>query len=123
AALKNYVRKRSADRNEMGINEFRMDHKFIFCHLDGKPYRVDSFYQRWVRFLKRHGLRFVRYHDIRHSSATWLIKEGVNPKTIQERLGHKEMSTTMNIYAHVLKEVDQEASMKFDSLAKKIAKK
>ena len=49
----------------------------------------------------KHGLRKIRFHDIRHSCASLLLKNGVNLKLIQEGLGHSDISTTMNIYAHL----------------------
>ena len=53
------------------------------------------------KVLKKHGLRKIKFHDIRHSCASLLLKNGVNPKLIQEWLGHSDISTTMNIYAHL----------------------
>lgn len=53
------------------------------------------------RTLKQHGLWHVRFHDLRHSSASLLLKQGVSLKQIQEWLGHSDFSTTANIYAHL----------------------
>ena len=51
--------------------------------------------------LKRDGLRPIRFHDLRHSCASLLLKNGVPMKQIQEWLGHSDFSTTANIYAHL----------------------
>lgn len=51
--------------------------------------------------LKRSGLRPIRFHDLRHSCASLLLKNGVPMKQIQEWLGHSDFSTTANIYAHL----------------------
>ena len=51
--------------------------------------------------LKRNGLRPIRFHDLRHSCASLLLKNGVPMKQIQEWLGHSDFSTTANIYAHL----------------------
>lgn len=51
--------------------------------------------------LKRNGLRVIRFHDLRHSCASLLLKNGVPMKQIQEWLGHSDFSTTANIYAHL----------------------
>ena len=51
--------------------------------------------------LKRNGLRAIRFHDLRHSCASLLLKNGVPMKQIQEWLGHSDFSTTANIYAHL----------------------
>ena len=53
------------------------------------------------KLLKAHGLRHIRFHDLRHSCASLLLKQGVPMKQIQEWLGHSDISTTANIYAHL----------------------
>lgn len=58
----------------------------------------------------------IRFHDLRHTNATLLLKQGVSMKVVQERLRHKEMSTTANIYSHVDKEMQKEATNKLNSL-------
>uniref|UniRef100_UPI00389915B7 tyrosine-type recombinase/integrase n=1 Tax=Paenibacillus guangzhouensis TaxID=1473112 RepID=UPI00389915B7 len=52
----------------------------------------------------------------RHTSATLLINKGVHAKLISERLGHSNISTTMNIYGHALQSADRDAANKLDSL-------
>ncbi len=53
------------------------------------------------RFLKKHGMRVIRFHDLRHSCASILLANGVPMKQIQEWMGHSDFSTTANIYAHL----------------------
>jgi len=65
--------------------------------------------------VKRHGIRKIRLHDLRHSSATLLIEAGAHLKAIQERLGHKQFPTTADIYAHVTKKVSRELAEKFNA--------
>jgi len=48
------------------------------------------------------GVPKVRFHDLRHTAATLLLAQGVDPRTIMETLGHSQISLTMNTYAHVL---------------------
>jgi integrase len=53
--------------------------------------------------LQRAGLpKSTRFHDLRHTCATLLLKQGVNPKFVQELLGHADISLTLNVYSHVL---------------------
>lgn len=92
------------------------EHFFVFSTPDGKPY-YDSVPTTWLkRFFKRTGLRPIRFHDLRHTSATLLINQGVHAKVIAERLGHADIRTTMNIYGHVLQKTDHAAASKLDSL-------
>ena len=51
--------------------------------------------------LQKHGLRHIRFHDLRHSCASLLLANGVSMKSIQEWLGHSDFGTTANIYAHL----------------------
>ncbi len=68
--------------------------------------------------LERHNLPPTRFHDLRHFAATFMLKEGISDKVASERLGHSNVSTTRDIYQHVLKEMDREAANKLDKLMK-----
>jgi len=57
-------------------------------------------------------LKHIRFHDLRHSHVTMLIDAKVPIKVISERVGHSNVNTTLNIYSHALREMDQEASDK-----------
>lgn len=81
-----------------------------------ESYRPDSITQKWERFEKKHGLRPVRLHDLRQTCATTMIAKGVDNKTVQARLGHSSIQTTMNIYAHCLPSMNKSAGDKLDSL-------
>ncbi|MFD2115433.1 site-specific integrase [Paenibacillus yanchengensis] len=92
------------------------DRHFVFTAIEGKPmspYSVNSF---WTTFTKKHNLRYIRFHDLRHTSATLLLNSGVHAKVISDRLGHADITTTLNIYAHTLKTADEAAANKFDDL-------
>lgn len=58
-------------------------------------------------FLQRTGFKKIRFHDLRHTAATNLINKGANIHSISKRLGHANITTTMNIYGHYLEEADQ----------------
>ncbi|EBF5115577.1 site-specific integrase [Listeria monocytogenes] len=114
--LKKYISSRLEDKKMAGNLWEWNNHHFLFSNEVGKPLRPSSLRQRWKRFIERHHLRYIRFHDLRHTSATYLLTNGASVKTVQMRLGHKDYQTTMNIYAHVLKEVDQEAADTFNLL-------
>lgn len=61
------------------------------------------------KVLKANDLPNIRFHDLRHSCATLLISLGVHPRIVMETLRHSQISTTMNIYAHVIPEVNRDA--------------
>ena len=66
--------------------------------------------------MRKAGLPECRFHDLRHTSATLLLAEGVHPKVVQERLGHSQISVTLDTYSHVLPTMQAEAAGKFDDM-------
>ncbi|KGE16633.1 site-specific integrase [Paenibacillus wynnii] len=91
---------------------------FVFNSWKGKPLNPYSVKTWWTRFTKRHNLRYVNFHALRHTSATLLLNQGLHAKIIQARLGHANISTTLNIYTHALREADQAAAGIFDKMLK-----
>jgi integrase len=77
---------------------------------------IDRNYLRiyFKKLLKKAGLPVIRFHDLRHSAATILLSMGVPVKVVQEILGHSNITTTLNIYAHVLPGMQEEAMGKMD---------
>lgn len=92
------------------------DDGFVVRQSNGKPMTPDAMTRKWRRFIKTNHLPDIRFHDLRHSNATALIMAGVNPKVVQQRLGHADVSITLNTYTHVLPEMDMEAADKLDQL-------
>lgn len=89
---------------------------FIIRQADGSPIMPNSMTRKWSRFVKRIGLEKIRLHDLRHSNATALIQAGVNPRVVQQRLGHSDVNITLNTYTHVLPEMDVDAAAKLDQI-------
>ncbi len=86
------------------------EHDYVFCtpigtHLNPTRDMLDQL----KVFLKKVGLPDIRFHDLRHSSATLLLSLGVHPKVVQEILGHSQISMTLDIYSHVLPSMHQDA--------------
>lgn len=69
------------------------------CELDGELPGSSKMSARWARFAKRHGYDGVRYHDLRHSSATMMLQGGADINTVKSQLGHAKISTT-ELYLH-----------------------
>lgn len=74
---------------------------FVFVDELGERMRTNYLTSAFPKFLEDHGLRRMRFHDLRHSCASLLLANGVPLKHIQEWLGHSDFTTTANIYAHL----------------------
>ena len=91
------------------------EHDYVFCtsvgtHLNPSKDILDQL----KLLLKKAGLPDIRFHDLRHSTATLLLSVGVHPKVVQEILGHSQISMTLDVYSHVLPSMQQEAIGKLD---------
>ncbi|MCB2202896.1 site-specific integrase [bacterium] len=64
----------------------------------------------YKKCLKEAGLSNIRFHDLRHTAATLMLQEGINPKVVQERLGHSDISLTLNTYNRVLPSMQEEVA-------------
>lgn len=89
-------------------------YEFVFSTDLGKPLNLDYVNKWWNRFLKRTGFKKIRFHDLRHTASTDLINRGANIHSISKRLGHSNITTTLNIYGHYLEEADQKIADMLD---------
>lgn len=103
-------------RNKLAMGPAFKDSGLVFSQEDGGAYRPESLTRMWRRFLEKHNLKDIRFHDLRHSCATALLEAGVDPKTVQTRLGHSDISMTLNVYAHCTPTMDRNAAQKLDDL-------
>jgi integrase len=86
----------------LGSDYFTSD--FVVTREDGRLIDPREFSRQFGKVLKRNNLEHVRFHDLRHTTASLLIHEGEDMKTISEILGHSSISITADLYGHVLDE-------------------
>jgi integrase len=86
------------------------DSGLVFTREDGAPLHPDTFSKLFTKLAEAAGVRQIRLHDVRHGYATMALKAGTHPKVVQQRLGHSSIMVTMDIYSHVLDELDEEAA-------------
>ena len=112
--LKKHQRTCQMNRLRMGEDYTATD--YIIVHPDGKPIYPEYLSQMLTKLQKKYDLPQCRFHDLRHLCASIMLMQGVNVKVAQERLGHKDISTTLNIYSHVLPSSAKEAAEKIGEL-------
>lgn len=104
---------------ELSKQEHNDEDNFVFSSNERhtEPLAATTITKALNQTLKRaHITKHVRFHDLRHTHATWLIMAGVNIKTVSSRLGHSSVVITLNRYTHALPKQDKEASDVIDRL-------
>ncbi|MBL3645773.1 site-specific integrase [Bacillus sp. RHFB] len=95
------------------------DQDFIFAENTGHPRVMKQMVLRLQRLMKHLDVdKHITPHSFRHTHTSLLIEAGAGVKEIQERLGHSDINTTMNIYAHMTKNIEEKTSHKFSELTK-----
>lgn len=92
------------------------DRDFIFTSTIGTPLEARNVTRELQRILALAGLPRLRFHDLRHTAATLLLAQGVHPRVVMETLGHSTIAMTMNVYSHVIPELQRDAARKMDAV-------
>ena len=88
----------------------------VFSNEAGQPMNYSNMVQRYYRkALKDAGIPQIRFHDLRHTYASLLLAQGENIKYVQTQLGHSSPTVTLNVYAHLMKETNQEAVCRLEN--------
>jgi len=90
------------------------DSDLAFSHLDGKPIRPNTVTRAWPILAAQAGIKVIRLHDARHTHASIMLKQGIHPKIVQERLGHATIAITLDTYSHVSPGLQAAAAKSFD---------
>ena len=93
----------------------------VFSMPDGSPISPHNVTWAFVNIRNKLGFAGLRFHDLRHTHATLLLKQGVHPKVVSERLGHSTVGITLDTYSHVLPGLQEAAAAGFEEMLKKAA--
>lgn len=105
--LREHRRKQEAEKAAEHLDY--QDTGLVFATPLGLPYDGNNLWRTWAGVANRAGVGHVTLHDLRHTHATLLLQAGVHPKVVQERLGHRSIEITMNLYSHVTPTMQAEA--------------
>ncbi|AIC98282.1 integrase [Bacillus subtilis subsp. subtilis str. OH 131.1] len=106
AALQKH-KKWQFENKQMLQDDYRHDLNLVFSRVDGNILPKSTLFNAFNRILKRANIDKMPIHALRHTHAVLLLESGADMKYIQERLGHKSMMVTADVYSHVSKKLDQ----------------
>jgi integrase len=118
SALRKHRARQNSQRLKLG--ELWQDSGFVFTGQLGQALHVNVLVTHFKRLIRQSGLPDLRFHDLRHTSATLLLAQGVHPKIVQERLGHADISMTLNRYSHVTPDMQRAAAETLDAVFTKV---
>jgi integrase len=97
-------------------------HDLVLPLPDGTPWPPDRLTDEYIAFTRRVTAREIRFHDLRHTHASELLRRGIPLKTVSQRLGHANATVTLNIYAHVMSGDDENAAKTVNDIYKNRSK-
>ena len=116
SALKTLRKEQSEQKLRLG--PLYRDSGYLLANDDGTLWNPEVLTKAFQRLVKKTDVGHVRFHDLRHSHASQLLKQGVNPKIVSERLGHSSIAITMDTYSHILPGLQEEAASKINDALK-----
>ena len=92
------------------------DSNLIFSTTEGKPLRPNTITRAWANQAEKAGVKRIRFHDARHTFASLMFLRGAKPKVISEALGHASVAFTMEVYSHIIEEMQSDAMALLDEV-------
>lgn len=112
--MKDWKRQQKSDYLILGFNTLQPG-QLVFSN-DRNKYLQPTITRKWIRYIQnKFSLSTITTHGLRHTHCSLLFEAGANLKEVQDRLGHSDVQTTMNIYTHVTQKAKEAAIQKFES--------
>lgn len=112
--LKEYKKQQALYKLTLGEEYY--NENYVCAWNDGRPFDPLYLSKKFPKLIEKYNFPYIRFHDLRHTHATMLLQQGVNPKIVSERLGHSTISITLDTYSHVLPNMQKEAAEKLNEL-------
>ncbi|WP_424768322.1 tyrosine-type recombinase/integrase [Paenibacillus sp. sgz302251] len=103
-------------KNKLLYGKDYIDSGLVCCVPNGSPMKTEYLNHKFKEILAKNGLPHIRFHDLRHSTASYLVKHGVGLKEVQVWLGHSTINITANTYTHIDMETKKDTASKINSL-------
>lgn len=101
--------KAEQNKQRFKLGNLWVDEDWIFTQWNGAIMHLDTPTKWWREFAKRNGIEGVTFHGLRHTAASYMIKNNIPITTVSAILGHAQTSTTVNIYAHAIEDTKRTA--------------
>lgn len=102
--------------NKLFLGKGYKDMDMVCCNDDGSPIAPTALNHRFGKLLKMNSLPNIRFHDLRHTNASLMLKQGIPMKVASDRLGHTTIGITINLYTHTDDDLQQDAAEKLNSI-------
>ncbi|WP_102706979.1 tyrosine-type recombinase/integrase [Terribacillus saccharophilus] len=111
------------NQNKLALSEkYAHNLNLVCCRTDGTHLTKSTLFNAFSRILKRAGIDPLPIHGLRHTHAVMLLEAGASMKYIQERLGHKSMEITSDVYSHISKKLESQTLDMYEEYKKKLRK-
>jgi len=87
----------------------------VCTRADGSPMNPRQLSKDFLSFIRRHKLKRIRFHDLRHTHASQMLRQGIHPKIVSERLGHSSVAITLDTYSQVLPGLQEDAALSLNA--------
>jgi len=111
--LQSHRARQAADRLALGMGKDPA--ALVFTRIDGDPMQPDSVTKIFARIVIKAKVKPISFHALRHTHATDLLRAGVHPKIVSERLGHASIAITMDTYTHAIPGLQEDAAQRIDA--------
>lgn len=109
-------RKIMMSKEKLSAGAVYQDNDLVIGTTVGTPISPRNLLRTFERFLKKSELPVITIHDLRHTHASLLLKQGVHPKIVSERLGHSSIKITLDLYSHLLPNMQKETADQFGAM-------
>ena len=104
------------NKNKEFFDDAYSSYDLVVCRVDGSPITPNALTPRFNSLLHKKNLPILRFHDLRHTNATLMLKNNIPAKIASQRLGHSSIAITLDLYSHVVNEMQEEAAKKINKV-------
>jgi len=105
----------------LSVGDAYDDRDLVFTTPLGAHLHPNTLTHAFHKLTGRAGVKRIRFHDLRHTSATLMMEAGINPKIVQERLGHHDIAVTLGLYSHVTPHMQGAAADALETALKRVS--